>query len=41
MRIIALALALVIGIGMLGDMVAPVSYAQEAPEPEKPDKPGD
>jgi len=44
MKRFAIALAVVLGLNLFGSMLnlsAPVSYAQETPEPEKPDKPKD
>jgi hypothetical protein len=44
MKKFAIALALILGLNMVSSIIslsAPLSYAQESPEPEKPDKPGD
>ena len=42
MKKFVIALAMVLGlVGSVVSLSAPVSYAQETPEPEKPEKPGD
>ena len=42
MKKFAIALAMVLGlVNIVAALTAPVSYAQEQPEPEKPEKPGD
>ena len=42
MKKFAIALAMVLGlVNTVIALSAPVSYAQEAPEPEKPEKPGE
>jgi hypothetical protein len=44
MRKFAIALAIVLGLNLASSIISlstPVSYAQENPDPEKPDKPGD
>lgn len=44
MRKLLVAMAIVLGLNLVGAIVnlsLPVAYAQDNPEPEKPEKPGD